>query len=545
MGPIQLHHQIYSHPPTLEKATESAHGYIQVDEIVKTMIDKISSTVFQEGKGSTVFCPVSVAPILGMMLASMEDNRDKEKMLGIPEGKLTPELEIEIHRKLGEFSRSHDGDNATGPDVNTPIVTFNFSASRYHSPDEQFQEILLKYYQAKILEQESNKKNVADIADDFVKQKTNNKITTLFDGLTELDRYQVKAVLGNVMDIKAIWQTLFSPEETREMPFLREDGLVIENVQMMNTTDDLPLAQDDKFAATSKDFKSVNGEQLKLVVITPIKYSASTIKELDRATINKLMDELAYSPKKRMKLVLPKMEIDSNDDKLLGKVNKALKTNITAQQLSKLGTEPCDGLDLSLVVKGSVGEDGVEFAVASSAQIHTRSWGSLKLPTLAVDCPSFIVITNGQENLVEAVVKCGKFLCTRGVPNLVRSKQPTNVEKHKYVTDDHLKFSPSPIQPLSLPQEVKKDNGLDLKTLIKSKLNLNEAFEIIKIEKTSFEVSIAVGSLGQAEELAKKLVEFLGKEHENFVTVWSYFDPVRVDVRCKAAMETLIEKLTS
>lgn len=545
MGPIQLHHQIPFHPTTLEKATESVHGHIQVDEVVKTMIDKISSTVFLKGEGSTTFSPVSITPVLGMMLASMGDNRDKEKLLGIPEGSLTPELEVEIHQKLGEFSRSHPYNDAKDPNDDTTVATCNFSVSDYHTPDEQYQKIISEHYLAQ--KPEDSDKNVADITDDFVRDKTNNRITTLFDGLTESERHRVKAVLGNVMEIKAIWEMAFSPDDTHRESFMCEDGKVIENVSMMDITGDFPIAMRHGFAATSKKFMSVDGKQLELVVITPIEISASKIENLlhDRSTITELMDQLSHAPNERIKLVLPKMEISSSDDELLQTINDALNIDITAQQLSKLGTEPSDQLDMIQKIKASIDERGARAVVASAATIFTRDmFISPPLKKFTVDCPSFVVITDGKENLLEVVLRCGKFFTTDGPAEITPAHKPTNVEKHKYVTDDHLKFPPSPIQPSSLHQEVKKDDGLDLNNLIQSKLNPNREFEIKDIRKHNVEVSIAVGSLEQAEELAKKLVEFLGAEHKNFVQVWSCFDPVRVDVSFKA-METLIEKLTS
>ena len=396
---------------------EAASDYSpsRAGDIVETMIEKISSKLFSVADGSAAHSPVSLSPVLGMMLASMEDNANKEKLLGIPKGSLTPELEDAIHKILGKFSKNHPCDNLVGPSDDNPVVTFNCSVSRYICQNDKYPEILSKHYLAEHLQNFDKSKCPADIIDEYVKDKTNNRIPALpIDSIVRADRKTINAILCNVMEIKANFEAAFSSDETEARMFQCEDGTIIENVLMMHTTESFHFVKHRHFKAISKDFKSVDGEQLKLVVIMPTKFSSTKIQDLDRRTINNLMNELAYSPKQEIDLALPKMNIEVTNNNLLKIVNRALDSDISAEQLSSLEINPTDELNVANMINASIDEQGARIQVASFAESLTRGFSLSENEEFWVNCPSFVVITNGKENLLEATIKCGKFLSTDG-----------------------------------------------------------------------------------------------------------------------------------
>ena len=200
--------------------------------------------------------------------------------------------------------------------------------------------------------------------------------------------------------------------------FEREDGAIIENVLMMHTTDSLPFVKNSDFKAISKDFKSADGEHLKLIVITPSESSPTKIKDLDRQAINNLMEQLAHSPKQNVDLALPKMEIEVKNNELLQVINKALDTNISAKELTSLNVGECSYLEITQKINASVDERGARIKAASAAVSRSRGFSRSGNEDFSVNCPSFVVITNGKENLLEATLKCEKFLSTRGDPEI-------------------------------------------------------------------------------------------------------------------------------
>ena len=74
MNPIKSssqasHHQLRA----VNQAAASDYSPSRAGDIVQTMIEKISSKLFSAADGSAAHSPVSLSPVLGMMLASMED----------------------------------------------------------------------------------------------------------------------------------------------------------------------------------------------------------------------------------------------------------------------------------------------------------------------------------------------------------------------------------------------------------------------------------------------------------------------------------------
>ena len=424
MNPIQSSNQPSLYPlQANNQAAAPDHSTRRAGDIVETVIGKISSQLFLEVAGSAAHSPTSISTVLGMMLACMGDNAVKEKMLGIPSGSLTPELEDEIHGLLGKFSKNHPCDNLVGPNDDNPVVIVNGSISRYICQNDKYPEILSKHYLAEHLlyREHPSQKCPADTLDDHFKAKTNNRISCFPTGdgpVDAVNRYIIDAAICNVMEIKANWETAFSSNKTGERIFQREDGAIIENVLMMHTTDSLQFVRNSDFKAISKDFKSADGEHLKLVVITPSESSPTKIKDLDRQAINNLMEQLAHSPKQNVDLALPKMEIEVSNNELLEVVNKALDTDISAKELTSLDVGEYSYLRITQKINASVDERGARIKVASAAVSRSRGFSHSRNEDFSVDCPSFVVITNGKENLLEATLKCEKFLSTRGAAEI-------------------------------------------------------------------------------------------------------------------------------
>lgn len=96
-----------------------------------------------------------------MLLATM-DNNDKEMILDIPQGELTPQLDSAIHNELGRLSRKHP----FRKDQMLSILNFMASA---HNPghDKGFVDNLIEHYKAELLTSDGNK-NIADVTDQYV-----------------------------------------------------------------------------------------------------------------------------------------------------------------------------------------------------------------------------------------------------------------------------------------------------------------------------------------------------------------------------------------
>ncbi|USE36517.1 serpin family protein [Endozoicomonas sp. SCSIO W0465] len=546
MGPITPSNQNISFlSPPIYPADASSLPTLSASDVVKQLMDKVSFKLLaMTGDVSTALSPASLAPVLGMVLACIEDNNKKESILGIPEGSLTPDLESDIHQELGKFSIKHPYNSDDGK----PVSSVNFIASDYHHRDEALDQILSTHYQTKKLNSDDGK-NVADITDLFVKGNTEGKITTLFDGLDEFQRKNVRAVLGNVMEFRGTWKTRFDPADTTSGHFLCADGSHIDNAKMMCTTERVQYAENTKFVAIAKELQP----GLKLVAIKPHLPSAKAIWTLNYRTINRLMHELNDGVKEKVELKLPKIDVaGSRDTELLEKIVQALGTTITAQDLSRLGTTPCDELHMVQKLIASIDEEGAHGKIATAAVSTLRC--SEKTFGFNFNCPGYMCIVDSKGNrLLELVIKDGSYLVFDGSPKVtpakdVKSDDKPNTPEHEWferlINENRPFYAPRPNRqkPIGNASDDKTKDlaSIDVNTLIQQKFNPNGEFKIIAISVRSIEISIKVNSLEEANKLRERILESIGKEEYNkFVKVWDIPCGIMVEVSCEARKKLL------
>ncbi|USE36519.1 serpin family protein [Endozoicomonas sp. SCSIO W0465] len=488
-------------------------------------MDKVSLTLLAMTEdASTALSPASLAPVLGMVLACIEDNNKKESILGIPEGSLTPDLESDIHQELGKFSIKYPYNS----DDRKPVSSANFIASDYAHRDEYLDQILSTYYQTEKLNDDTKK--VADITDLFVHGKTRGEMKTLFDGLDESQRENVRAVLGNVMEFRGAWETRFDPAHTTSGHFLCADGSRVDNAKMMCTTEKVQYAKNTKFVAIAKELQS----GLKFVAIKPHLPSATAISTLSRPTINSLKHQLNDEGKVNVELTLPKIDVaGSCDTVLLEKIEQALGTTITAQHLSRLGTAPSDDLHMVQKLIASIDEEGAYGKIATAAVTTAR--GFERTPCFDFNCPGYMCIVDREGNpLLELVIKDGSFLVCDGSPKITPAKDATSDDKHNTSDDewferivDENRFSSAPRpnrqKPIgNAPDDKTKDLiSIDVNTLIQQRFNPNGEFKITAISMDKMDLSIRVNSSEEANKLRERILESIGKEEcGKFVDVW-------------------------
>ncbi len=503
----------------------SSRSDLSASDIVEKLMDTVSFAILSiTDKKSRVVSSASLAPVLGMVLACMKDNAKKELLLKIPPGSLTEELEMEIHQKLGEFSKDRPYD-----ETGKIISAANFVGTASVTTDQYLDRILSECYQTQTLE--IDKEKVADAADTFVKEKTKGKIKQLFDDLTEYERNQISLVLGNVMEIRGVWREAFPLNSEASCRFLCANG-TMKNVRKMRIKENLHFARNKVFTAIAKDFRSENGEDLKLVAITPNKTSATAINKLDSETINHLIGNLDEN-KTEITLDLPVIEVKKGGDtELLEKITDALGTSITAQDLSRLNPSPTYNLRMVQKIKVSVDEQGADSTIATAATAASRGGEN----TFNIDCPSYIAIVGSKGNrLLEMVIKDDSFLVPDGSPVITIPEGWKDVDPwHDDQSDYDDDVNTSTLNRLSTPEPFQAVN--DVSTLIQHGLNPSGELNISSVKLFyDYELSITVDTVDTANKVRQKVFELIDEEeHKNFVDVWERLEPVKVKVTFKA-----------
>ena len=416
-----------------------ASGAPDAAKVARNLVEKTSLDLLKSGLGrnlkSTVLSPVSISPVLGMLLAAMDNQTSKEELLGLPPKSLTEELETQIHRELGAFSRAHPFTEESA------VATVNFLTSLRPITSQAFIDALQSTYDTEVQIVDSN---VAKTTDEYVAHKTAGRITNVFGDATEKERKCVRLALGNVLNFQGFWENSFDKSDTSAGQFYCLDGSIINNVQMMHQPDDLSFSNYAGFEAMAKPFDSDDGKPLKLVVIKPRSDSTRSLSDLTSGLINDLIDASTKADKQAGYLTLPRIQIEYTDRKLLNSLASATGRRIHAWDLGNLNLEILDGLNSQSTISVSVDEAGASGSVATVVCI-ARS--GCKMPRLfTLDRPGYFAIVDDSGNrLVEALITDGQFLATDGPASITPSSKPSG----------NINALPNGKSPQGLPREKK------------------------------------------------------------------------------------------
>ena len=509
---------------------------LNASKVARYLIEKTCLHLLKSGLGpkpeSMVISPVSIAPVLGMLLAGMEDQADKEKLLCLPSGSLTEELEAQIHRQLGAFSRANPFTNESA------VATVNFLTSKYPSPSQAVIDTLQGAYHTEV-QTVSQYSDIAKTTDEYVSRKTEGRITNAFGDSSETERGNVMLVLGNVLNFEGFWEESFEKSKTSTDKFYCLDGSVINNVQMMHQHCNLKFADCYGFEAVAKPFHSDDGKPLNLVVIKPFRNGISSLSDLSSRVINNLIHNSTHACKQAGYLDLPRIQIKHTDRELLEKLASATGFEITSKDLGKLNMSVDDVLSSHSTINVSLDEAGARGSVVTIAKSTTRS--SVMLPHFTLDRPGyFAIVDDSGKRLVEALITDGQFLATSGPASITPPfrlsdefdalsnsisflggqghSDPVDIEKSSKNADPVVKTRP----PLDTWDKS------ELVNLVQSKLNPGGELIIRDLFDRADQLRIVVRSQNEARALQKKILELIGIQYASTVSCVDFYAVVDV-----------------
>ncbi|HSO88396.1 MAG TPA: serpin family protein [Draconibacterium sp.] len=205
---------------------------------------------------------------------------------------------------------------------------------------------------------------------DWVADKTNDKITKIIEQLNPLDRM----VLLNAIYFKGIWSTKFDEKGTHNLPFTKSNGNTIE-IPMMNKEEKLDYTSNALFSAVKMPYG--NG-QYHMIVMLPVngKSSQDVIDALTSTNWTSWME--SFETKDPVVVTMPrfKFAFETKLNNVLAEMGmvKAFQPNIA--DFSKISDKD---LYISSAVHKSfidVNENGTEAAAVTSITFTTTSAGN-------------------------------------------------------------------------------------------------------------------------------------------------------------------------
>lgn len=393
-----------------------------VQQHISRLLEELSFKLLDfKGMDSSALPSAGLAPILGIMVAAMDDsdkaNRAKEKLLGLPEFSWSPELANMIHFELSKVCRS----NPYLPQCQLPLVASkNFFSSAFFSDDQSLDTTLREYYETEKLVLADNR-SVADQTIQFVKKATFGRVRNIFEGILPPDGQQhLHFIFGNVLHIYGNWQHAFDVEKTSEGQFTCANSDTVRNIQMMEQTGTFRYVKDNDFFAVSKGLHPDSpDDQVDLVAIIPDQHSGKSINDLDQNTLKELCARVT-APEcqtSRICLKLPKIAIDCTMNDLQVSIANIQGVEIPSDSLvSKLNLpeQECSSGPLTIQkMKALIDEKGASFEIKTTPMILRSNQFGTEQTTF--DHPCFLGIftkdINGnQRQLMALLVRDQRFL---------------------------------------------------------------------------------------------------------------------------------------
>ena len=362
---------------------------IQVDEKSALLIEadnEFGLEIFQKirkesAKENIMISPLSISVAFAMAYNGADKDTKTEMEKAMKLNGLTSEQINNSYKMLIDALQSVD------KDVVFEIANAIFYADGF-SVKPDFLNINKTIYDAEVEKLNFNSSATVDKINDWVANKTNDKITKIIEQLNPLDRM----VLLNAIYFNGIWKNKFDEKGTHNLPFTKTNGTNIE-VPMMQKEEKLDYTTNSLFSAIKMPYG--NG-QYNMTVILPKtgKTSQDIIDALSFLNWKKWMTE--FETKNPVVVTMPRFKFAFETElknvlKGMGMV-KAFQPKIA--DFSKISDED---LYISSAIHKSfidVNENGTEAAAVTSITFTTTSAGNEPPKTIFyVDKPFVFAIT--------------------------------------------------------------------------------------------------------------------------------------------------------
>lgn len=262
--------------------------------------------------------------------------------------------------------------------------------------NDNFLSVNKEYYKAQVENLDFSEPATVDIINDWVKDKTHNKIPTIIESI---DRNTVLFAI-NALYFNSQWKHKFNKEDNRQMPFYLEDG-TIEQVETMNMTENFAYFGNEIFSSVVLPYKN---DKFNMVLLLPNEdISADDLIEgMDMKDFKTILDNNTV---KNIQISIPKFKFPYkklfNEPLINMGLAVAFSENANFSNLSDVATHISFVLQKTYI---DVNEKGTEAAAVTVVRIETTSAGP---PRFVLNRPFLFLITEKHTNAIAFMGKVG------------------------------------------------------------------------------------------------------------------------------------------
>ncbi|MEN8117443.1 MAG: serpin family protein [Bacteroidota bacterium] len=334
----------------------------------------------ESDKENLMISPLSISVALAMAYNGADGDTKTEMEDALKLNGLTPEEINNSYKMLIAALQSVDED-----------VVFEIANAIYchkgFPVKQNFLDINHNYYNAEVENIDFGSPSAVKTINDWVAEKTHDKITQIIESLSPLDRM----VLLNAIYFYGTWTNEFDEDGTKMRNFRKSDGSN-EEVAMMNKEDKLDYTTNDLFSAIKLPYGT---GQYNMLVMRPAegKNSQNVIDELTADNWRNWADD--FETKDHVVVTMPrfKFEFETGLKDMLKQMGMVKAFSTSGADFSKISDEY---LYISSVVHKSyidVNETGTEAAAVTAITFTTTSMPSEQKIYFTVDKPFVFAIT--------------------------------------------------------------------------------------------------------------------------------------------------------
>jgi serine protease inhibitor len=259
--------------------------------------------------------------------------------------------------------------------------------------DQDFINSNQTYYNAEVSALDFGNQASKDIINNWVDEKTNNKIEKIVDNINPDD----VMFLINAIYFKGSWKTEFDSNDTENKPFYLSDG-TSKNVETMQIKNDFSVSYKENYSAIELPYGQGN---YSMMILLPNDDSSLTelVSQLNEQSWNDLIQNMSVPMSKR--ILLPKFKFEYENQ--LNNELTDLGLGIAFSDFADFtGINKEGGLAISRVKHKTfieVNEEGTEAAAVTSVVVGVTSAGP-GTNVFAIDHPFLFVIKEKYTNAI-------------------------------------------------------------------------------------------------------------------------------------------------